>query len=82
MTKKVKEKNDRNGYESGWQDAADYDIGDEIPYRITGTLPLLFHKYKIYKVYTFEDELSAGLTPPDAADISVKKNGTTDLSGQ
>lgn len=82
VTKKVKEKNDRNGYESGWQDAADYDIGDEIPYRITGTLPLLFHKYKTYKVYTFEDELSAGLTPPDAADISVKKNGTTDLSGK
>ena len=38
LQKKVKDKNDSTGVESGWQDSADYDIGDTIPYQLTATL--------------------------------------------
>ena len=34
VVKKVQENSDRV-----WQDAADYNIGDTIPYKLTGTLP-------------------------------------------
>jgi len=72
LTKKVKEKNDTTGEESGWQDAADYDIGDTIPYQITGTLPSKFAEFDTYKTYTITDTLSAGLTAPAASGITVK----------
>lgn len=38
LEKKVKDINDFTGSESGWQDSADYDIGDEIPYKLTATM--------------------------------------------
>lgn len=81
VEKKVKEKNDTTGQETGWQDAADYDIGDEIPYQITGTLQSTFADYKTYKTYTFTDNLSEGLTITDdeKAAITVKV-GETDVT--
>ena len=67
--------------ETGWQDAADYDIGDEIPYQITGTLPSTFADYKTYKTYTFTDTLSNGLTITDAEKAAIKVTvGTTDVT--
>lgn len=81
VTKKVQEKNDTTG-ESDWQDAADYDIGDEIPFKLEGTLPGKFAEFDTYKVYTFTDTLSDGLTPPAAQDVKVTLNteGGADLS--
>lgn len=40
LQKKVKDKNDSIGdtATTGWQDSADYDIGDTIPYQLTATL--------------------------------------------
>lgn len=38
LQKKVKDKNDSTGETTGWQDSADYDIGDIIPYQLTATL--------------------------------------------
>lgn len=38
LQKKVKDKNDFTGETTGWQDSADYDIGDIIPYQLTATL--------------------------------------------
>lgn len=38
LEKKVKDINDSTGSESDWQDSADYDIGDEIPYKLTATM--------------------------------------------
>ena len=40
LQKKVKDKNDSIGESAttGWQDSADYDIGDTIPYQLTATL--------------------------------------------
>ena len=39
VEKKVKDTNDSTGVTSGWQDSADYDIGDDVPYQITGSMP-------------------------------------------
>ena len=79
VSKKVKEKDDGKAESTtdpknptDWQDAADYDIGDSIPYKLEGTLPGKFAEYDTYKVYTFIDTLSAGLTAPSADDISIK----------
>ena len=38
LEKKVKDKNDSTGTTTDWQDSADYDIGDTIPYQLTATL--------------------------------------------
>ena len=38
LEKKVKDKNDSAGTTTDWQDSADYDIGDTIPYQLTATL--------------------------------------------
>jgi len=86
VTKKVKEKNDSEAASAtnptGWQDAADYDIGDKIPYKLEGTLPSTFADYDTYKTYTFTDTLSTGLTVK-ADDVKVHFNTEdgTDISG-
>lgn len=54
-----------------WFDIADHDIGDSIPYRITGTLPSTLSSFKNYKTYTITDTLSEGLTPPEAGTVHV-----------
>ena len=77
VSKKVKEKNDTTGSETGWQDAADYDIGDPVPFQLTGTLPSTFADYDTYKVYTFTDTLSAGLSAPSTDDITIKVGDTS-----
>lgn len=61
VEKKVKETNDTAGTTTGWQDAADYDIGDDVPFQLTGTMPSTLADYDTYS-YTFTDTLSAGLT--------------------
>lgn len=61
VVKKVKDTNDSTGQTTGWQDSADYDIGDDVPYQITGTMPNTIDDYKTYK-YVFTDTMSKGLT--------------------
>lgn len=61
VVKKVKDTNDSTGVTTDWQDSADYDIGDAVPYQITGTLPSNIDKYTTYK-YVFTDTMSKGLT--------------------
>lgn len=74
LTKKVKEKNDSTGTTSDWQDGADYDIGDTVPFQLTGTLPDNYANYKTY-AYTFHDKMSSGLTF-NASSVVVKVDGT------
>ena len=60
--KKVKDINDSTDTTAnGWQDSADWDIGDVIPFKIEGTLP---NNYTSYKTYTlkFHDKAEKGLT--------------------
>lgn len=61
--KKVDDKNDSNTSEDGenWQDSADYDIGDEVPYLLTAQLPENVSAYTSYTL-KFVDTMSKGLT--------------------
>ena len=77
VVKKLKEKNDTTGEEMGWQDGADYDIGDIVPFELTGTLPSNYADYKTYK-YVFHDTLSEGLTYKEDAKVYVK-NGDSEI---
>lgn len=61
VVKKVQDKNDSTGTTSAWQDAADYDIGDTVPFQLTGTVSAKIADYDTY-LYTFTDTMSAGFT--------------------
>lgn len=59
-------------YGTGYNDVADYNIGDVVPFRLYGTIASTIADYDSY-YYAFVDELSAGLTftDADAADTTV-----------
>lgn len=71
LTKKVKDTNDTQGSTSDWQDSADYDVNDYVPFQLTGTMPKNIAAYKTY-AYTFHDTMSAGLTYVNDNDHPVK----------
>lgn len=83
--KKVKDKNDSTGEESGWQDSADYDIGDDVPFQLKAKLGDNVTSYDVYKV-VFHDTLSEGLTYNNDAVVKVgdtvvyNKNGGNDIA--
>ncbi len=54
--KKIKDTNDSTGETSDWQDSADYDIGDAVPYKLTATLAKDVTAYKKYHI-TFTDKM-------------------------
>lgn len=58
-----------------YNDVADYNIGDKVPFQLIGTLPSNYDDYATYK-YIFHDTLSAGLDYNDDAKVYVL-NGTT-----
>ena len=60
VEKKVKDTNDTTGDTTGWQDSADYDITDAVPFQLTATLPVNVESYKSYFL-KFDDTLSQGL---------------------
>lgn len=76
--KKVKDVNDSTGVKTDWQDSADYDVNDDVPFQLTATLPTNetdFAAYKTYKL-VFHDNQSAGLTfKPET--VVVKYEGKT-----
>ena len=59
--KKVKDTNDTTGETTGWQDSADYDIGDNVPFQLKGTVASNYDSYTVYK-FAFHDKESEGLT--------------------
>ncbi|SFQ72607.1 isopeptide-forming domain-containing fimbrial protein [Streptococcus equinus] len=62
VEKKVKDINDSESTTTtGWQDSADYDINDDVPFQLTATLPNNFATYDEYYL-EFADTLSSGLT--------------------
>ena len=73
VEKKVEDTNDSTGETSGWQDSADYGIGDSVPFQLKATLANNVSSYTTYKV-VFHDTLSAGLTYNN--DAVVKVGGT------
>lgn len=67
---------DDKGY-GVWQDSADWDIGDLVPYLLTATLPDNFDSYETYKM-VFHDKASAGLTfRPDTVKLFIAKDETS-----
>lgn len=76
VEKKVKDTNDSTNTTTGWQDSADYDIGDSVPYQITGTMPENIGDYETYK-YVFTDAMSAGLTYNNDATIKIGETNVT-----
>ena len=79
--KKVDDKNDSNQSEDdvNWQDTADYDIGDHVPYKLTFKLPGNYDKFIKYYVEFFDD-MCEGLTlDTDSVKIYF---GASDTTGQ
>ncbi len=78
IEKKVQDINDSTqaAVEDTLQDSADYDIGDKVPFTITGTLPDNYATYSKYK-YMITDTLSKGLKYDSSqAEVSVTVGGT------
>ena len=60
--KKLKDKNDTTDNDFGdWQDVADHDIGDKIPFKLEGTIPADYAEYSKY-YFAFHDKEETGLT--------------------
>ncbi len=60
--------------DSRWQDSADYDIGDLVPFRLSATVDHYIDDYHVYKL-SFVDTMSQGLDV-DQSTIVVKVNDT------
>ena len=76
VEKKVKDTNDTTGDTTEWQDSADYDIGDDVPFQLTATLANNIESYKTYSL-KFNDTLSKGL---DYNNDAVIKLGDKDVT--
>ena len=64
MTKKVQDANDSTDATdtvNAWQDSADYDIGDDVPFQLTATMPSTLSSYDTYSI-TFHDTMDGGLS--------------------
>lgn len=84
VTKKVEDMNDttdsafRASLDATWADTADYDIGDEIPYLLTATMPSdtevdgvkPFSAYTTYSL-TYHDTVANGISVADVTDADV-----------
>lgn len=60
--KKLKDTNDTEGTTTDWQDVADHDIGDAIPFKLEGTVPADYDAEYTSYYFAFHDEEEAGLT--------------------
>lgn len=58
-----------------WGEAADWEIGSDVPFQLVGTLPSNYADYETYK-YVFHDTLSAGLQYNGDVKVYVQ-NGET-----
>ncbi len=72
VEKKVKENikfTTDDGYGAGYNDTADYNIGDSIPFKLIGTVPDM-SQYSSYE-YTFHDTLAKSFNAPSKDDVKV-----------
>ena len=80
--KKVKDTNDSVANSTtGWQDSADYDIGDMVPFQLTAVVGSDYAKYSKERGYslTFHDHESKGLTF-DSTTVTAKVVNGSDTS--
>ena len=59
--KKLKDTNDTTGVTTDWQDSADYDMGDHVPFKLEGKVASNFADYDTY-YFAFHDVEEKGLT--------------------
>lgn len=84
VVKKVKENTDVSDYtytngagqqiDADYNDVADYNIGDAVPFKLYGTMPSTLDDYKTYK-YVFTDTLGEQFTAPAKNEVTVKIDG-------
>lgn len=79
VEKKVKDTDDSTGEISDWQDSADYDIGDSIPYQIKGTVSSEYANYKAY-TYIFTDTMKKLTYQGDAKVFAVNNGVRTEIT--
>lgn len=70
--KKVDDMNDTDDTTNTavWQDSADYDIGDAVPFQLSATIPSTFLSYDVYQL-TFHDSQAAGFAAPTGFNVYV-----------
>jgi fimbrial isopeptide formation D2 family protein/LPXTG-motif cell wall-anchored protein len=59
---------------TGWQDSADYDIGDSVPFKLTAKVAENYDSFSSY-AFTFHDTAEKGLTI-NSESVVVKVDGT------
>lgn len=74
VTKKVKE-NVKYTANGGFNDVADYNIGDTVAFKLTATLPQNYADYDDGYTYIFHDTQSAGLTFDPASVVVTATTG-------
>lgn len=57
-----------------WNDVADYDIGDEVPFKLYGTMPDNLAQYDKY-YYMFTDTLDSQFAMPTSLTITIDPDG-------
>jgi LPXTG-motif cell wall-anchored protein len=79
--KKVMDINDsETTHNDGWQDSADYDIGDMVPFQLTAQITDNYDAFDTYYL-AFHDTEALGLTfDPDSVKVYVEGNEVTDKS--
>lgn len=75
VEKKVQDTDDTTGTTTDWQDSADYDIEDMVPFQLTAKIGDRYDDYTKYKL-VFHDTLSKGLTFDEANNNLTVKVGT------
>jgi len=63
-----------------WSDSADYDVNDDVPFRITGTVPEDYDTYTTFE-YTFQDDQSAGLSFNNDVTVYLDTDKDDDVKG-
>lgn len=77
--KKVKDITDADGTLTGWQDSADWDIGDDVPFQLYGKVADDYDKYEHY-YFAFHDTEGSGLTF-DKTSVKVYVDGAQITTG-
>ena len=68
-------------YGTGYNDVADWDIGDRVPFKLIATVPQNIDSYEEY-TFIFHDTLSAGLTlDPNSLHVYVTETADADING-
>ena len=78
--KKVTDVNDSTTTVEADQDSADYDIGDDVPFKLTATLAQNVSSYKKYHI-TFVDTLESGKFE-NCSNLTIKLNGVAIANGE